>query len=228
MTIAHILSSLRSAAAGAIVALTIAPASTAQTPAAPPQSGAQMPAAGAGLPMWVVRDDDSTIYITGTVHLLPDGMNWHSDLLDAALTEAKELYLELAEIADPAGLNASVMPYVEQNAQWDGPPLSTMLTQSEREKLADALKRANAPPEVIAKTDKLQPWYTAYALGREQFSGGSFKSRNGVDNALAKIAIDRGIPVKGMEKIEDQIALMTGDTPEQQVRRAARASRNAG
>ncbi len=168
--------------------------------------------------MWVVRDDDSTIYITGTVHLLPDGMTWRSERLDAALAQAKELYLELAEIADPAGLNAKVMPVVEQNAQWDGPPLSTMLTQAEREKLADALKRANAPADVIAKTEKLQPWYAAYALGREQFSGGSFKSKNGVDNALAKIAVDRGIPVLGMERIEDQIALMTGETPQQQIR----------
>ena len=169
--------------------------------------------------MWVIRDADSTIYITGTVHLLPDGLNWRSERLDAALSEAKELYLELAEIADPKGLNAKVMPVVERNAQWDGPPLSTLLTPSEREKLAGALERANAPADVIAKTETLQPWFAAFALGREQFSGGSFKSKNGVDMILAQLAVDRGIPVKGMERIEDQIALMTGETPDQQLSR---------
>lgn len=211
-----------SAAACVFAMLAIAPVAVAQTPAAPPQPTPPAAAAGQtpaskGLPIWVVRDADSTIYMTGTVHLLPDGLDWHSDRFNAAFNEAGELYLELAEIADPSGLNARVMPIVERYAQWDGKPLSTMLTEKERALLSDALKRAEAPADVIAKTEKLQPWYAAYALGREQFFGGNYKKKNGVDVTLAQEAISRGIPVKGMEKIEDQIILMTGLTPEEQV-----------
>ncbi|MFT3724009.1 MAG: TraB/GumN family protein [Hyphomonadaceae bacterium] len=223
---AHLLSCLTSAATGLAIVVMTTPVSTAQTPAAPPQPALQATAAGdvsaspastsKGLPMWVIRDADSTIYLTGTVHLLPDGVDWHSARLDAALNEAGELYLELAEIADPDWLRAKVMPIVEQHAQWDGPPLSTMLTEQERTLLAAALKKANAPPDVIAKSEKMQPWYTAYALGRDQYIG-DFKSENGIDQALARIAIAHGIPVKGMEEVEDQIDLMIGLTPDEQV-----------
>ena len=49
--------------------------------------------------MWVVRDADSTIYITGTVHILRDNAEWMSPKLNAALEASSELRLELAEIA---------------------------------------------------------------------------------------------------------------------------------
>jgi uncharacterized protein YbaP (TraB family) len=200
-----------------VICVAMATSAIAQPPAAAPSTPNTAPAAGKGLPMWVIRDADSTIYMTGTVHLLPDGADWHSPRLDAALNEASELWLELAEIADPEGLDAKVEPVLEKYAAWDGPPLSTFLTAEENAMLAAALKRANASPEVIAKTEKLQPWYATYALGRNQYMGANYKKENGIDRALAKIAVTRGIPVKGMEEIEDQISLGTGDAPEDQV-----------
>ena len=82
-----------SAAACVFAMLAIAPVAVAQTPAAPPQPTPPAAAAGQtpaskGLPIWVVRDADSTIYMTGTVHLLPDGLDWHSDRFNAAFNDA--------------------------------------------------------------------------------------------------------------------------------------------
>ncbi len=92
-----------------------------------------------------------------------------------------------------------------------------MLTEKERAQLSDGLKKADAPAEIVAKTEKMQPWYASYALGREQFMGGNYKKKNGIDVILAQAAVSRGIPVKGMENIEDQILLMTGLTPDEQL-----------
>lgn len=75
-----------------------------------------------GLPMWVIRDADSTIYVTGTVHRLRDGMEWRSPKLEAAMAEAKELWLELGEIADPGGLEEALHPVLEAFAAYDGTP----------------------------------------------------------------------------------------------------------
>ena len=74
---------LRTTLAAALLAAT--GAALAQQPAAP----------GAGLPMWVIRDADSTIYLTGTVHLLPDNVAWRSAKLEGAIQQSSELYLEL-------------------------------------------------------------------------------------------------------------------------------------
>jgi uncharacterized protein YbaP (TraB family) len=212
----HLLLSLISAAAGAIAPIALVPAAMAQPPVAPPQPASQAPAAGDGLPMWVVRDEASTIYITGTVHMLPDGVNWLSPRLDAALKEADALYLELAEVASPGGLLAAVMPFVESNAQWDGPPLSSQLNEEERKRLADAFHDAETPEDIIEKAEHLQPWYAAYVLNSDQY--GVYKRKNGIDEVLAGLAIARSIPVKGMERIQDQISLMIGLSPAQQLR----------
>ena len=105
---------------------------------------AQAPASG--LPMWVIRDADSTIYITGTVHLLPDDVQWRSEKLDAALTEATELWLELAEVGDPEGLNAKLLRTYADKLASTGQPLSSQLTEDERIRLAAAIWETDRTP----------------------------------------------------------------------------------
>ncbi len=190
---------------------------TAAAQASTPQPTAPEPAAGKGLPMWVIHDDDSTIYITGTIHILKDGTNWRSDRLDAAFASASELWLEVAEIGDPDGIQAAVLPIVEKYAQWDGTKLSSLLTTDEGEKLAEAFRIAGTPPDIIAKTEELQPWFTNYALSRTPFTSGPFDPANGIDNALGRMAFALGHEVKGLEEVDDQIRLMLGHAVEAQL-----------
>lgn len=186
------------------------------TPLAAHAQPATEASASPGLPMWVIRDADSTIYITGTIHRLRDGMQWRSEKLDDALAASKELWLELSEIADPRGLDDALHPVLEEYAAYDGTPLSEMLTIEENASLHEALVRSGAPKRVFDNLDRMEPWYATYALGLNEFMGGDYKEENAIDDALARLAVAQGIPVKGMEAIEDQIALMDGgDVPSQ-------------
>lgn len=157
--------------------------------------------------MWIIRDADSTIYITGTVHLLPDDISWRSEKLDAALKDATEIFLELAEIGAPEGFNNKVLSILEERLVWDGGPLSSLLSENERELLDAAYKAANTPADQIAKAEKLQPWYAVFLLGREQYVGGAFSLEAGIDMTLARMAAEQGDAIKGMEEIEDQLDL---------------------
>jgi uncharacterized protein YbaP (TraB family) len=170
-----------------------------------------------GMPMWVIRDDDSTIYITGTVHLLPDHAEWRDVRLEAAFAEAHELWLEVAEIGDPEALQRELEPLFEAHASWDGPPLSSKLGPIDTAKLHEELALAGATPEFIARTEIKQPWFATFALGREDYFGGDHKNDNGIDINLARMAKARGIPVRGLETVEDQILLGLGMTYEQQI-----------
>lgn len=172
---------------------------------------------GPGLPMWVVRDADSTIYLTGTVHVLRDEHEWRSPKLDAAFDQSSEIYLELAEIADETALNAAVAELMKTYAAYDGEPLSSILNEDENRLLADILAEAGAPPDAMDMLDRMQPWVTLHAIGREYFTGGIYKSENGIDNALARMANERGKPVRGMESLETQIRLSASGTIDQQV-----------
>ena len=68
-------------------------------------SGTAM-AAEAGKPdadpaMWVVKDEDTTIYLFGTVHVLKPRTHWFDDGISEAFDASDELVMEIAR-PDPA------------------------------------------------------------------------------------------------------------------------------
>ena len=44
--------------------------------------------------LWKVADADTTIYLFGTIHLLPSGTKWRSPLFDQAASSADTLIVE--------------------------------------------------------------------------------------------------------------------------------------
>src|SRR4051794_24588246 len=59
--------------------------------------------------MWKLSDRDTTIYLFGTFHLLPEGQGWRTPAFDAALASAGELVLEVPNIDDPQAAASAVM-----------------------------------------------------------------------------------------------------------------------
>mgnify|MGYP003483080608 FL=1 len=70
----------------AILALATLAACSEETPAPPAPPIADVPPKPA---MWKVADADTTVYLFGTVHVLPPTLTWHSPAVDKALGEAK-------------------------------------------------------------------------------------------------------------------------------------------
>src|SRR5687768_15518940 len=44
--------------------------------------------------LWAVSDADTTIYLFGTIHLLPDNYQWRSAKLDQAVANSQQLMVE--------------------------------------------------------------------------------------------------------------------------------------
>src|SRR5688500_3137233 len=59
--------------------------------------------------MWVVKDEDSTIYLLGTFHATKPGMEWRSEKIDAAFKASDELWLEATVDENAPELRASVL-----------------------------------------------------------------------------------------------------------------------
>ena len=65
--------------------------------------------------LWVVKDEDTTIYLFGTVHVLKPGLSWFDEAVKTAFDGSKELVLELVE-PDPATMQQIVMSNAAQPA----------------------------------------------------------------------------------------------------------------
>jgi len=102
-------------------------------------------AAAADPTLWVAKAKGSTVYIVGTVHLLPPDVKWRTPALEKALKDSSELWLEIKLPVGPEA--AEEMKRTQQlvaatgMALADAPPLSSKLTAEEWTKLQAHFQR---------------------------------------------------------------------------------------
>ena len=177
-----------------------------------PASAQQIPATSAAAPLpplspalWKVSDADTTIYLFGTIHLLPAGMDWLGGPLAEAVGSADELVTEIPEVGDSTVqaslLDRAVLP--------KGKSLRGLLAAAERAKLEATLTGFNLP---IDSFDSYKPWYAAVVLATIPLLREGFAIGNGVESALAERIKARGRPRLALETIDYQLALFDGLT----------------
>ena len=107
--------------------------------------------------IWLLRDDDTAIYLLGTIHVLPEGFRWRSPLLDGIVAQADELVVESTE-GEPAeaSLLAGVMGSIEKR-----PTVSKRLSPANRTKWLTLGESAGLPPEYF---DRLPPVLAMFGL----------------------------------------------------------------
>ncbi|WP_243047410.1 TraB/GumN family protein [Dyella sp. RRB7] len=157
--------------------------------------------------LWVARNDHATIYLFGTVHLLPSDTHWRSPALDKALDESQRLSIEIVD-DDTASMQALVMQHgidVEH-------PLSSKLDSDDRQALEQAAETAKLPGGV-ATLQPMQPWLAALTLTMAPLVQAGMDPNLGVDKLLKARMLEAGKPVDGLETAEQQIRMLA-DLPE--------------
>lgn len=179
--------------------------------------------AAAETPMWVIKDADSTIYLTGTVHMLPPDLKWNGPKLDKALEDATELWLEVPMAASMAEMQAELAPTMLQYALSTEKPLSSRLTEEEQERLAAALERADLPPGAAQGIEMMKPWVVTQMLGMAPLMSAGYDPEAGIDMKLAGMAREQGDEILGFETFEQQLKFFA-DIPEEEQMEALRAT----
>jgi uncharacterized protein len=180
--------------ATATLALTLAPAAYAQTAPAP----AAAPAQDADPALWVVKDDDTTIYLFGTVHVLKPGLSWFDEAVKTAFDESDELVLEMVE-PDPQAMQGLVM---KMALDMNGPALSEKLPAEKREAFAKAATDVGIPG---AAMDRFDPWFAAVTLTVAGLPKLGYNPESGVERVLSAAARSAGKTVIGLETPEQQL-----------------------
>ena len=149
--------------------------------------------------MWQVKHGDSTVYLFGTVHLLPNDTDWRYPALDQALAKSQTLYLELTD-DDQANMTALVLRYGMDSEH----PLSTLLNQNDNAALAKAAQVAGLPGGTMT-LQPMRPWLAALTLAVAPLMKAGLDPAAGVDKQLQTQMTRAGKPVHGFETAEQQI-----------------------
>lgn len=161
-------------------------------PAAPP------PPVPADPPLWIVRDDDTVIYLFGSVHWLKSEVEWFDDEVRAAFERADQLVLETPPV-DPAEARRTQDAIGKTT---DGPTLPERLPAAYRPKLAAALAELGYP---IGAFDRVKPWLAATTLSVLPLRRRGYSSDAGVETVLTAAARRADIAIIGLEPRIEQL-----------------------
>lgn len=183
----------------------------AQEPASTLSSEAKGPA------LWKVSDEDTTIYLFGTFHFLPEGSDWYTTEVATALESSDVIVGELGPASETAEAYQSAI--VKHGVLPPEQSLGAMLTQDQRNALSARL--AELEPQLAAQgldpqvIDRLRPWYVFLGLSIAKFVEIGFNPQTGAEAILFEKA--SGKERLGLETIDFQFGIFASLSEEEQV-----------
>lgn len=155
----------------------------------------------AGPAMWKVADEDTTVYLFGTIHLLPKGTEWRSPVFDQAAASADTLVVEtMIDETNPA---AAVGELFKLAVAEGLPPLAERVPAARKAELEKAIAKSGLPPQVF---DKLETWAAAFILLGAQFKELGLDPGSGVESALRKQFLAGGKKIGELETNAEQLS----------------------
>jgi len=149
--------------------------------------------------MWKVSDPDTTIYLFGTIHMLPKDFNWRTKKFDAAVASADTLVLEIADQQDQRKVAATF----QQMATTPGlPPLPERIAAEQRPALSELMRKAKL---VDGQLDSFETWAAALTLGVSLYNGIGATAEDGVERQLTVQFSKDGKPIEGLETTPQQL-----------------------
>jgi uncharacterized protein YbaP (TraB family) len=150
--------------------------------------------------LWEVTDQDTTIYLFGTIHLLPDNYTWRTPAIDKAIASSSTLYVEtIVDPKDPKPLIAAMRSLGYSNGL---PPLADRIDPAKRPLLEAAIAKSGIPR---AYFDKMETWAAAFTLLGVQYQEIGLGGENGPEQTLRDAFGAAGKPVGQLETNAEQL-----------------------
>ena len=153
--------------------------------------------------LWVVKDEDTTIYLFGTVHFLRPGLGWFDEAVKTAFDSSDELVVELIA---PDGPEAQQM-VMKLATDASGKTLRDKLETEDRTKYEAAMKKLGLPE---AAFDQFKPWFASLNLGLLPALKEGYDPNSGADKVLIGAAKKSNMKISELETMEFQMNMLAG------------------
>ena len=176
-------------------------------------------ATGAPVPLlWKVSDKDNAVYLLGSFHLLRPGDYPLSSDADAAFADAERVLFELS----PEEMRSPALPQLMAQAaiRTDGKTLQQDLDAETWARFEAwgrtnqaTLRQMGLSPQMLTV---FEPWFIAVTISIVEMTKQGLDPKLGLDNHFMDQALAAGKPTGGLERAQEQIAVLDGmDATEQ-------------
>ncbi|MDG1122336.1 MAG: TraB/GumN family protein [Glaciecola sp.] len=157
--------------------------------------------------MWQITDNDSTVTLYPTVHLLPEKMQWQTPELKRVINNAQEVWFEVI----PDELDQQNMSTLLAKHGYQAGSLGDSLAPGLLKKLTAYLAVNNI---ALTQVQTMQPWLLALTIMNIELQRNGWSAENGVEAVLRPMTQNK--TVKGLETASFQITLFSTMSDAQQ------------
>ncbi len=151
-----------------------------------------------GPALWQLSDEDTTIYLFGTIHILPEGETWYDNRISSAFDASEELVFEV-DMDDMAGAAQQMAALATLP---EGQTLRSLMNEEDLAQYETALEGMGIP---AAALDPVEPWAATLTLGMVPLMQAGYQPDQGVEMVLRQRGEDKNRAA--LETMEEQIAL---------------------
>jgi len=160
--------------------------------------------------MFTVHGSKGTVYLFGSVHVLPPNVNWKYPALMAAMQRSDTFVFEVPlDHWDQDVKTAQTVQKEIMDAHGMLPPGESLRHQLP----ADMVPKYDAVIATLGISpgyiDRLQPWLAAMVLETAGFFQSDARAMNGVDVNVYAMAQDMHKQTQGLETLEDQLKMIS-------------------
>lgn len=170
---------------------------------------------GPGSPaLWTLSDEDTTVHIFGTVHLLRPETEWRNEAIDEAFASADRLVLE-ADTDSPEAQQQMAALVGQLAVFTDGTKLNDVIDDEDEAVVEAALQSTLGAP--LGALQQLKPWMVGLQMQITQITKAGYNPESGVEQVLVAEAKTAGKTLGYLETAEDQLNILAGADMEDQV-----------
>ena len=156
--------------------------------------------------LWHVRGANADVYLLGSVHILPPGVQWRSKPIRDAIARADVFVFEVPQDAEALARLQEMI--AAKGTLPPGQNLRALLSSSARADFDAVLASSGLASSAVERS---RPWLAGLQLLFAQIAKHNFAVENGVDSQLAAHAMKAGKPLRYLESVEQQFAVLAPD-----------------
>ena len=155
--------------------------------------------------VWKTGDEDTTVYMMGTIHILKPGLEWESDAFKAAWDEADTAYFE-ADVISPEALQEVTPVVMSEGFYTDGTKFADLYTEDEARIINERLTPYGF---TIASLNNMRPWFVSVQIAQLALTKAGGSSDAGIEMILGQRAVIEGKDLAYFETAAGQIQMIS-------------------
>lgn len=160
--------------------------------------------------LWVVEDDDTRIFLFGTMHAIKPDIVWFDDAVSEAFAASDELVLEMVPPEQ-----SQMAAVVQSSAIAEpGQGLSHILTPEQYGRFTVAAEQIGIPAQAL---EPMKPWFAGITLAAAPLEKLGYSAQAGAETVLQTAAAERGMSLVGLETFEQQMGFFANLSQDDQI-----------